>query len=393
MLTVDSVPARAARGAAVPAAVRQPGALDPRRPGHQRRAAVRGALDRRRRRATSRSPRPRSSCRSWCSRCRPGCGPTGWDRKRILIASDMRPAGHPGARRRAPAHRDARGRRTWSCSRRSSAPPTRSSRRRSAGCCRRRSAPANLQPANALRGLTLLARQRRRARGRRPPDRLRRRARAARWCSTRRRSRSRSLCCSRCGPRVVDEALAEEDRGRDARRSARRCARAGARCGRGRWVLGFLGGFSVYHAVVLPAIFVIGPVLMPSELRRRALVGDRDRAVRDRQHPRRRAAARWRPAHALRVGALMLIGASCQAAIIGSHLPVWGIGVLELLTGICVTGMFTLWETSLGEHIPHRCAVAGVELRLPGDHRVSSRWATSWSAPWPLCSVSIRPWW
>ena len=32
----------------------------------------------------------------------------------------------------------------------------------------------------------------------------------------------------------------------------------------------------------------------------------------------------------------------------------WGIGLLELLTGICVTGMFTLWETSLGEHIPAR---------------------------------------
>src|SRR5262249_31431355 len=34
--------------------------------------------------------------------------------------------------------------------------------------------------------------------------------------------------------------------------------------------------------------------------------------------------------------------------------PVWGIGLLELLTGICVTGTFTLWETSLGEHIPPR---------------------------------------
>jgi hypothetical protein len=62
----------------------------------------------------------------------------------------------------------------------------------------------------------------------------------------------------------------------------------------------------------------------------------------------------WRPRFALRVGALMLVGASCQAAIIGSHLPVWGIGLLELLTGICVTGTFTLWETSLGEHIPPR---------------------------------------
>lgn len=50
----------------------------------------------------------------------------------------------------------------------------------------------------------------------------------------------------------------------------------------------------------------------------------------------------------------MLVGASCQAAIIGSGLSVWSIGLLELLTSICVTGLFTLWETTLGEHIPER---------------------------------------
>jgi MFS family permease len=118
------------------------------------------------------------------------------------------------------------------------------------------------------------------------------------------------------------------------------------------WVLGYLGGFSVYHAMVLPAIFVVGPVLMAEHYdgaRSWAIVtalfgignilGDL-------------LLLAWRPAYALRVGALMLVGASCQAAIIGSHLPVLGIGLLELLTGVCVTGMFTLWETSLGEHIP-----------------------------------------
>lgn len=120
------------------------------------------------------------------------------------------------------------------------------------------------------------------------------------------------------------------------------------------WVLGYLGGFSAYHALVLPAIFVVGPVLMQTHYdgaRSWALVtalfgigniaGDL-------------LLLAWRPAHALRVGALMLVGSSCQAAVIGSHLPVWGIGLLELLTGVCVTGMFTLWETSLGEHIPAR---------------------------------------
>jgi MFS family permease len=118
------------------------------------------------------------------------------------------------------------------------------------------------------------------------------------------------------------------------------------------WVLAFLGGIAAYHVVVLPAIFVIGPVLME-----RDLDGARSWAV---------VVAcfgigsvlgdllflRWRPRHALRVASLMLVGASCQAAFIGSGLGTWGIGGLELLAGVCVTGAFTLWETSLGEHIP-----------------------------------------
>jgi MFS family permease len=118
------------------------------------------------------------------------------------------------------------------------------------------------------------------------------------------------------------------------------------------WVLAFLGGFAAYHVVVLPAIFVIGPVLMEEELdgaRSWAIIvaafgvgcvlGDL-------------VLLRWRPAHALRVASVLLVGASCQAAFIGSGVGTWGIAGLELLAGVCVTGAFTLWETSLGEHIP-----------------------------------------
>jgi hypothetical protein len=118
------------------------------------------------------------------------------------------------------------------------------------------------------------------------------------------------------------------------------------------WVLAFLGGFAAYHVIVLPAIFVIGPVLMEEDLdgaRSWAIIvacfgigsvlGDL-------------LFLRWRPTYALRVAAVMLIGASCQAAFIGSGLGTWGIGLLELAAGVCVTGAFTLWETSLGEHIP-----------------------------------------
>ena len=48
------------------------------------------------------------------------------------------------------------------------------------------------------------------------------------------------------------------------------------------------------------------------------------------------------------------MGASCQAAFIGSGLGAWAIAGLEVLAGICVTGTFTLWQTSLQEHVPDR---------------------------------------
>jgi len=61
---------------------------------------------------------------------------------------------------------------------------------------------------------------------------------------------------------------------------------------------------------------------------------------------------RWRPRFALRVSALALIGASCQGVIIGSGLGTVPVAALELLTGVCVTVYFSLWETSLQEHVP-----------------------------------------
>ena len=120
------------------------------------------------------------------------------------------------------------------------------------------------------------------------------------------------------------------------------------------WVTAFLGGMASYHVIVLPAIFVLGPVLAADEMDGAkswaiitagfgvgCVVGDL-------------LLLRWKPQFALRVASLMLIGASCQAAFIGSGFGVWAIAGLEVLAGICVTGTFTLWETSLQEHIPDR---------------------------------------
>jgi MFS family permease len=153
-------------------------------------------------------------------------------------------------------------------------------------------------------------------------------------------------------PRVVQRVLADEDP-----QASTEHFLASLRAGwvevRSRsWVLGFLGGMASYHVVVLPAIFVLGPVLVAEELG-----GAQDWAIITAGFGLGSVLGnllllRWRPRWALRVAALMLTGASCQAAFIGSGLGVWAIAGLEVLAGICVTGCFTLWETSLQEHVP-----------------------------------------
>jgi len=120
------------------------------------------------------------------------------------------------------------------------------------------------------------------------------------------------------------------------------------------WIWLSIVYFSLFQLLYLPAIFVLGPVLAADELDGAkswavitagfglgSVLGDL-------------LLLRWRPRFALRVAALMLVGSSCQAAFIGSGLGTWAIAGLEVLAGICVTGTFTLWETSLQEHIPDR---------------------------------------
>lgn len=118
------------------------------------------------------------------------------------------------------------------------------------------------------------------------------------------------------------------------------------------WVWRFLVAMSTYHLVVLPAVFVLGPVLIGGEFEGAtswavvttvfglgSLVGD---AI----------FFHIRPRHALRVAAVLLAGASCQALVLGLEVQLWAIATLMGVCGICMTGAFTLWTTSLGEHIP-----------------------------------------
>ncbi len=147
-------------------------------------------------------------------------------------------------------------------------------------------------------------------------------------------------------PRVVDRAAAAATSFLDELRGGWRAVRALP------WVRDGLVAMATYHVVVLPSVFVLGPVLADQELRGAgdwaiisaafgigSILGDL-------------ALLRWRPRRALHSALLLLIGASCQAAIFGSGLSVWLIAALEVLAGACVTGFFTLWTVSLQEHVP-----------------------------------------
>ncbi|HWH95573.1 MAG TPA: MFS transporter [Baekduia sp.] len=118
------------------------------------------------------------------------------------------------------------------------------------------------------------------------------------------------------------------------------------------WVWSFLLAMVVYHVIVLPSIWVLGPVLMEDELD-----GATSWAIVVTAFGLGSIVAdvlllRWRPRFALRTAAVALAFASCQAVIIGSGLPILAIGAVEFCAAIGVSAFFTLWETSLQEHIP-----------------------------------------
>lgn len=118
------------------------------------------------------------------------------------------------------------------------------------------------------------------------------------------------------------------------------------------WVSAFLVAILIYHLVVQPAILVLGPVVMTRELDGAdswavvmscfgvgAVLGNL-------------LALHLRPAYPMRIASMLVLGASCQPAVIGSGLPAWEMGGLMMLAAMCLAGAGTLWETSLAEHIP-----------------------------------------
>ncbi len=118
------------------------------------------------------------------------------------------------------------------------------------------------------------------------------------------------------------------------------------------WVWSTLVAFATYHALVLPAVFVLGP-LVAVEIRDGATswgwisAGFGTGAV-----VGSLVALRWQPSRpGLLIGVTLAV-ASAQAWICASSMPTWTVASLEAVTGVGVSTCFTVWETQLQQHIP-----------------------------------------
>lgn len=118
------------------------------------------------------------------------------------------------------------------------------------------------------------------------------------------------------------------------------------------WVWSGMAAIAVYHVVVLPSVFVLGPVLAEREWGGAAswstvtagfgigsIAGDL-------------CAYRLKVPRPMVLAAAGLAVASCQAIIIGSGASIVLITILEAVTGVGVSLFFVLWETALQTHVP-----------------------------------------
>ena len=118
------------------------------------------------------------------------------------------------------------------------------------------------------------------------------------------------------------------------------------------WLWRGLLAISAYHIFVMPAVYVLGPVLADRELDGASSwaiivacfgVGSVIGNVIALRAPVRRP---------IFVAAAALVIGSTQALIIGSGLGTLGIGLLEGVAGVAVALFFTFWDMSLQEQVP-----------------------------------------
>ncbi|GAB3594051.1 MFS transporter [Angustibacter peucedani] len=118
------------------------------------------------------------------------------------------------------------------------------------------------------------------------------------------------------------------------------------------WLAAMVVGFTVYHAVVLPALLVLGPVVsdrrydgattwavVTAGFGVGAVLGA---AAALRAHPRRPIV--W--------CAVLLVGGSVQPLVVGTGLTTWAMTVLIAISGASISVLFVVWDTTLAREVP-----------------------------------------
>jgi MFS family permease len=118
------------------------------------------------------------------------------------------------------------------------------------------------------------------------------------------------------------------------------------------WLWRGLVAVSVYHVFVMPAVYVLGPVLAERELDGASSWAFIVAAFGVGSVVGNLIALRAPVRRPILLSAAALVLGSTQAAIIGSGLGTLGIGLLEALAGVAVALFFTFWDMSLQEQVP-----------------------------------------
>jgi MFS family permease len=118
------------------------------------------------------------------------------------------------------------------------------------------------------------------------------------------------------------------------------------------WVWSTILCFSGYHALVLPALFVLGPIVAEESRGGAAAWGVISAGFGVGAVVGSVVALRWRPPRPGVVIVVCLLVASSQSAIVTSTWSTAVVTVLEAVTGVMVALTFTVWESALQRHIP-----------------------------------------
>lgn len=118
------------------------------------------------------------------------------------------------------------------------------------------------------------------------------------------------------------------------------------------WVWAVLLAFSAYHALVLPALFVLGPLYAETDRGGAASWGVISAGFGVGSLVGSLVALRVRVSRTgLVIGAALAVSCS-QAVIVVLPVPTLAVAALEAVTGVTVALGFTLWETALNLRIP-----------------------------------------